>query len=47
MFHMNEQKSTKHFCIWTFNGHLRIVCASHDPFADYLDRVRDVLAAAC
>jgi len=24
-----------------------IVCASHDPFPDYLDRVRDVLDAAC
>jgi hypothetical protein len=33
--------------ICTFNGQLRIVCASHDPFADYLDRVRDVLDAAC
>ena len=33
--------------ICTFNGQLRIVCASHDPFADYLDCVRDVLDAAC
>ena len=33
--------------ICTFNGQLRIVCASHDPFPDYLDRVRDVLDAAC
>jgi hypothetical protein len=33
--------------ICTFNGRLRIVTASHDPFADYLDRVRDVLDAAC
>jgi hypothetical protein len=33
--------------ICTFNGQLRIVCASHGPFADYLDRVRDVLDAAC
>jgi hypothetical protein len=33
--------------ICTFGGQLRIVCASHDPFADYLDRVRDVLDAAC
>ena len=33
--------------ICTFNGQLRIVCASHDPFAEYLDRVRDVLDAAC
>jgi hypothetical protein len=24
-----------------------IVCAGHDPFPDYLDRVRDVLDAAC
>jgi hypothetical protein len=32
--------------ICTFNGQLRIVCASHDPFPDYLDRVRDVLDAA-
>ena len=33
--------------ICTFNGQLRIVCASHDPLPDYLDRVRDVLDAAC
>jgi hypothetical protein len=33
--------------ICTFNGQLRIVCASHDPFPDYLNRVRDVLDAAC
>jgi hypothetical protein len=33
--------------ICTFNGQLRIVNASHDPLADYLDRVRDVLDAAC
>jgi hypothetical protein len=33
--------------ICTFNGQLRIVSASHDPLADYLDRVRDVLDAAC
>jgi hypothetical protein len=33
--------------ICTFNGQLRIVCASHDPFADYIDRVRDVLDTAC
>jgi hypothetical protein len=33
--------------ICTFNGQLRIVCASHDPFPDYLERVRDVLDAAC
>jgi len=33
--------------ICTFNGRLRIVCASHDPFPDYLDCVRDVLDAAC
>jgi hypothetical protein len=33
--------------ICTFNGQLRIVCASHDPFPDYLDRVRDVLDVAC
>jgi hypothetical protein len=31
----------------TFNGQLRIVSASHDPLPDYLDRVRDVLEAAC
>jgi hypothetical protein len=24
-----------------------IVCAGHDPFPDYPDRVRDVLDAAC
>jgi hypothetical protein len=33
--------------ICTFNGQLRIVSASHDPLSDYLDRVRDVLDAAC
>jgi hypothetical protein len=33
--------------ICTFNGQLRIVTASHDPLADYLDRVHDVLDAAC
>src|SRR6202048_4462220 len=33
--------------ICTFNGQLRIVSAGHDPFPDYLDRVRDVLDAAC
>jgi hypothetical protein len=33
--------------ICTFNGQLRIVCASHDPFPEYLDRVRDILDAAC
>jgi hypothetical protein len=33
--------------ICTFNGQLRIVCASHDPFPDYLDRVRGVPDAAC
>jgi hypothetical protein len=33
--------------ICTFNGQLRIVSASHDPFPDYLDRVRDLLDAAC
>jgi hypothetical protein len=33
--------------ICTFNGRLRIVYASHDPLADYLNRVRDVLDAAC
>jgi hypothetical protein len=33
--------------ICTFNGQLRIVCASHAPFPDYLDRVRDVLDTAC
>ena len=27
-------------------GRVGIVCISHDPFADYLDRVRDVLDAA-
>jgi hypothetical protein len=31
----------------TFNGQLRIVTASHDPLPGYLDRVRDVLDAAC
>ena len=33
--------------ICTFNGQLRIVTASHAPLPDYLDRVRDVLDAAC
>jgi hypothetical protein len=33
--------------ICTFNGHLRIVSASHDPLPDYLNRVREVLDAAC
>jgi NRPS condensation-like uncharacterized protein len=33
--------------ICTFNGQLRIVSVSHDPRADYLDRVRDILDAAC
>ena len=33
--------------ICTFNGQLRIVSASHDPLPDYLDRVHDVLDAAC
>jgi hypothetical protein len=33
--------------ICTFNGQLRMVCASHDPLPGYLDRVRDILAAAC
>src|ERR1700694_2181035 len=32
--------------ICTFNGRLRIVSASHDPFPDYLKGVRDVLDAA-
>jgi hypothetical protein len=31
----------------TFNGQLHIVSASHDPFPDYLDRVRDILDASC
>jgi hypothetical protein len=33
--------------ICTFNGQLRIVSASHDPLPYYLDRVHDVLDAAC
>jgi NRPS condensation-like uncharacterized protein len=33
--------------ICTFNGQLRMVTASHDPLPGYLDRVRDVLDAAC
>jgi hypothetical protein len=33
--------------ICTFNGQLRMVTASHDPLQDYLDRVRDVIDAAC
>jgi hypothetical protein len=33
--------------ICTFNGQLRIVNATHDPFPGYLEGVRDVLDAAC
>jgi hypothetical protein len=33
--------------VCTFNGQLRIVSASHHPLEDYLDRVRDILDAAC
>ena len=33
--------------VCTFNGQLRMVSASHHPFPGYLDRVRDVLVAAC
>jgi len=33
--------------VCTFNGQLRMVSASHHPFPGYLDRVRDVLDAAC
>jgi hypothetical protein len=33
--------------ICTFNGQLRIVSASHDPFPHYLERVRDIVDAAC
>jgi hypothetical protein len=33
--------------ICTFNGQLRMVSASHDPLPNYLDRVHDVLDAAC
>jgi hypothetical protein len=33
--------------ICTFNGQLRMVPASHDPLPGYLERVRDVLDAAC
>jgi hypothetical protein len=33
--------------ICTFNGQLRMLTASHDPLPDYLDRVRDILDAAC
>jgi hypothetical protein len=33
--------------ICTFNGQLRIVSVSHEPFSGYLERVRDVLDAAC
>jgi hypothetical protein len=33
--------------ICTFNGQLRMVTASHDPLPGYLDRVSDVLDAAC
>jgi hypothetical protein len=33
--------------ICTFNGQLRMVSVSREPFPDYLDRVRDVLDSAC
>jgi hypothetical protein len=33
--------------ICTFNGQLRMVSASHESLPDYLDRVRDILDAAC
>jgi NRPS condensation-like uncharacterized protein len=33
--------------ICTFNGQLRMITASYHPFPGYLDRVRDVLDAAC
>jgi hypothetical protein len=33
--------------ICTFNGQLRMLTASHDPLPGYLERVRDVLDAAC
>jgi hypothetical protein len=33
--------------ICTFNGQLRMLTASHNPLADYLDRVRHILYAAC
>jgi hypothetical protein len=33
--------------ICTFNRQLRMVTASHDPLPGYLERVRDVLDAAC
>jgi hypothetical protein len=33
--------------ICTFDGQLRVVCASHDPLPGYLDRVRDRLDADC
>ena len=33
--------------ICTFDGQLRMVCASHDPLPGYLDRVRDLLDADC
>jgi hypothetical protein len=33
--------------VCTFNGQLRIVSTSHDPLPGYLDRVRDLLDAAC
>jgi hypothetical protein len=33
--------------ICTFNGHLRIVNVSHDSLPNYLERVRDILDAAC
>jgi hypothetical protein len=33
--------------ICTFNGQLRMVTASHDPLPGYLERIRDLLDAAC
>jgi NRPS condensation-like uncharacterized protein len=33
--------------ICTFDGQLRIVCVSHDPLPEFLERVRDLVDAAC
>ena len=40
-----EDELTSGIC--TFNGQLRIVSMSHHPLGDHLNRVRDILDAAC
>jgi hypothetical protein len=33
--------------ICTFEGQLRMICASHHSLPGYLDHVRDIVEAAC